>query len=81
MANAGECNKEVFENGETVAIMAGKGALEIESYVKSISEKTGQRMDWHYSGGRAVVKVLGDVDIVRTAITENQDERFQFLIY
>lgn len=81
MTLAAPCNQEVFDKGITIAMMAGKGSAEIETYVKSIAQKTGQLVDWHYVGGRAYVKVLGDVEIVRKAITNNQESGFQFLIY
>lgn len=73
------CNQEVFEKGEVAFVMAGKRSADIEEYVQGLAKQTGQQVDWHFVGGRAVVKVLGDVSVVREAAQANQSEGFQFL--
>jgi hypothetical protein len=40
----------------------------MEPWVVKVREISGQRVDWHYFGGRAVVKFIGDADEVRRAI-------------
>jgi hypothetical protein len=40
----------------------------MERWVQSIAKDSGQRVDWHYFAGRAVVKALGDADAVLTSM-------------
>lgn len=74
-----ECDPDIYKNGKTAFIMAGASANDIEEYVHSIQKKSAQILDWHYFGGRAVVKTLGDVERVKKTAAENPDDRFQFL--
>lgn len=54
-----ECDKEVFAEG--VSLLAIDGwAKDIEPWVQKVATHSGQRVDWHYSGGVAHVLVLGD---------------------
>ena len=55
------CNSEIFENGTCIGIVAGASALVIEAWVQLVAARSGQRIDWHYVGGRARVLALGDV--------------------
>lgn len=73
------CDKDIYVNGQVAFVMAGATAMQIEEYVHSIQKKSAQVLDWHYSGGRAVVKTFGDVERVRKIAAENLDHRFQFL--
>lgn len=65
-----ECDKEVFEDGEPVFLTWSIPSNAMEGWVKKVAEKSGQRVDWHFFGGRAVVKALGDLKAVRAAIEE-----------
>jgi len=60
-----ECDKKVYKKGEHIATIINLESDEIERLVKSASNDSGQRIDWHYFGGRAVVKALGDLDKAR----------------
>jgi hypothetical protein len=62
------CDSEVFESGTPVFISAEIPSEIFEVWVKSVADESGQRVDWHYVGGRAVVKALGDLDKVGEAI-------------
>lgn len=57
------CRDEIYKNGKVVTVF-DCGMLAMEGLVKEASRK-GVEMDWHYFGGRAVVKTLGDVDAAR----------------
>ena len=60
------CNTEIYEKGKTIAVFdAGKEAM--EGLVKE-ARRSGLRIDWHYFGGRAVVKTLDDPKKSLTAI-------------
>ncbi|HLC77639.1 MAG TPA: hypothetical protein VJH92_00765 [Candidatus Nanoarchaeia archaeon] len=60
------CDKKVFKKGYHLATIINLSAVEIESIVKSAAEKSGARIDWHYFGGRGVVKALGDLEKAKT---------------
>lgn len=74
------CNPNIYENGIHVATMAGPSAALIEEYIETIRKTTGQAIDWNYAAGRAVVKTTGDHELVRKAILDNPDSRFDFLV-
>jgi hypothetical protein len=65
MADAGECDKEIFEKGEYVGTVTGGDAFVIEAFVKCVAEATGVQMDWHYFGGRGRVLAIGDIEKIR----------------
>ncbi|MEX0935212.1 MAG: hypothetical protein WDZ70_02720 [Candidatus Paceibacterota bacterium] len=46
----------------------------MEEWVKKVAERSGQRVDWHFVAGRAVVKALGDISKVKQAIQELKPE-------
>ena len=54
-----ECNPEVYECGK-VALVIDACMFRAEEWVQKVTQESGQRVDWHYSGGRAVVLYLGD---------------------
>lgn len=56
-----KCDPEIYEHGVTVCMLAGAPAEVIEGMVRRMARDSGQRMDWHYIGGRANVLVIGDV--------------------
>lgn len=74
-----ECDPDIYKDGKVAFIMAGSTAADIEEYLKIIQKKSAQILDWHYFGGRAVVKTLGDVERIKRTAAENPDSRFQFL--
>lgn len=57
------CDNDIYKNGSVVMVVQG-GMLAIDGFVAEAS-RLGVKMDWHYVGGRAVVKTLGDVSIAR----------------
>ncbi len=62
------CNQEIYEKGQVVAIFDA-GMIAMEGIVKEANRK-GIIMDWHYFGGRAVVKTLGDVEKAKLALNK-----------
>lgn len=57
------CDSEVFAKGAPLLLAdtgAVGGAAMFEKWVQRVAEVSGQRVDWHYSGGVAQVLVLGD---------------------
>jgi hypothetical protein len=54
------CRPDIFEEGEHVCTIAGVPARVIEAHVRAAADLTGEPVDWHYIGGRAVVRALGD---------------------
>ncbi|MGV8142576.1 MAG: hypothetical protein ACP5NS_02980 [Candidatus Pacearchaeota archaeon] len=54
------CDRELWERGEHIATIWDLRPAQIEEAVKKAAARSGQRMDWHYVGGRACVRALGD---------------------
>jgi hypothetical protein len=63
-AQLGECAPELFERGVPVLIMAGLASTAIEAQVVRWREEQKLPIDWHFVGGRAVVRVFPE-DLAR----------------
>lgn len=65
------CDPDVYANGTVVAYAQTRGACAFEEYIQFCRRDVkGCKIDWHYVGGRAVVKVLGDVAVGVEALKE-----------
>lgn len=62
------CASDVYKRGTQVFLTHGIPSNAMESWVKLVAKRSGQEVDWHFAGGRAVVLALGDLDAVREAI-------------
>jgi len=74
------CDPDIFKNGKAVFMTHSIPSNAMERWVKMVAEKSGQPVDWSFSGGRAVVKTTGDVMVVRAAIKAllpEHDEAFR----
>ena len=56
-----KCDEEVYQSGKTVAVNGELSAEMAEAYAKMVAQKSGQKVDWFYVGGRAVFKAIGDL--------------------
>lgn len=74
MSGLPRCNRGVFEHGIVVFVTHSIRPADIEIWVREIAATSGQRVDWHYSGGRAHIKALGDIGRVKAAIRELMPE-------
>lgn len=52
-----DCNQDVFDHGYVYGVI-DMPKEKAELFCKEKSEETGNQFDWHYHGGRAVVKCL-----------------------
>jgi hypothetical protein len=68
------CDQEVYKNGAHVFTTHSIPSNAMEGWVKQVAERSGQRVDWHFVGGRAVVKALGDIPKVMQAIEDLMPE-------
>lgn len=64
------CDKKVFQNGELVFVTHTIPSNAMEGWVKKVAKRSGQRVDWHFAGGRACVLALGDIAKVHQAIVD-----------
>lgn len=55
--SSAECNDVVYKNGETVGVY-DMPKEEAEYLRKKLTKETGRLHDWHYVGGRVVMKAL-----------------------
>jgi hypothetical protein len=61
------CDRDIFENGECIATAIGSSNA-VENWVKAVAGKARARMDWHYVGGVAAIRHLGDGESRRRAV-------------
>lgn len=69
MTMSDKCDKEVYENGSQIFLTHSIPAKKIEKWIKAVAKESGQKVDWHYVGGRAVILALGDLKKVYSALT------------
>ncbi len=62
-----ECDPEVYANGELICVLDAC-MYRAEHWVRAVAQESGQKVDWHYVGGRAVVKFVGDRKKVSSAV-------------
>jgi hypothetical protein len=67
-SDQGTMDPEIFNHGEHIATVSNGSAAEVERYVRDVATLSGQRVDWHPVGGRAIVKALGDLAAARAAL-------------
>jgi hypothetical protein len=60
------CDQDIFSYGELVCVLDSNKS-NAEAWVRSVAAESGQRVDWHYYGGRVIVLVLGDYSRARCA--------------
>ena len=73
MSDPSKCEKDIYENGQMVAMIAGPRSATIEDWVTGVREASGQRVDWHFAGGRAIVLAIGDLPRVAATIRERRE--------
>ena len=69
MSDPAECDANVFKKGHSVAVLDAC-MYRAEQWVQAVAKESGQKVDWHYTGGRANVLYLGDYDKVATAVAK-----------
>lgn len=62
-----KCDEDIFKNGSGVCAIDAC-MHRAEAWVQSVARESGQRVDWHYSGGIANVLYLGDHAKVAAAV-------------
>lgn len=63
-----DCDLDIFEVGKVVKMLAGVKSAAMEVWINRVRKASGERVDWHYAAGRAVVKYVGDGSKVAAAI-------------
>ena len=79
-ADSTPCDKDLLENGELVFITHTIPSNAMEGWVKKVAALSGQRVDWHFVGGRACVRAIGDINKVEAALAQlmpEHDELYQ----
>lgn len=59
MSDPIKCDGDVFKDGSAVCVLNARSKA-AEAWVQAVAQESGQRVDWHYSGGRANVLFIGD---------------------
>ena len=73
-----ECDPEVYKNGTQVFLTNTIRSQDIETWVQKIAADSGQKVDWHFYAGRAVVLAIGDLEKVQQAILKNKNMHDEF---
>ncbi len=76
-----DCDRELWEHGEHIATIIDLDSKTIQDIVKSAAKSSGQRIDWHYVGGRACVRAMGDLDSARNYLQQElkpYDGKYRF---
>jgi hypothetical protein len=68
------CDYDIFHSGKIVYQTNGVSSNRMEGWVRKVAEESGQRVDWHFVAGWAIVKMLGDIDAVDAAIKKHLPE-------
>ncbi len=68
------CDPRIFKDGVQVFETSTIGSNALEGWVKQVAALSGQSVDWHWRGGRAVLLVLGDIEQVQGAIARLMPE-------
>ncbi len=58
----------IFEHGKTVLSVANSSTRRLNVWCAVVAERAGASMDWGYTGGRAVVKYIGNRASIVSAI-------------
>jgi hypothetical protein len=59
--NPAPCQDDIYKDGVTLEVFGDVGGSNrFEQLVQEASKKYGARMDWHFAGGRAVLKCMAD---------------------
>lgn len=61
------CDQDVFTLGHSICVLDAC-RHRAETFAQAVAADSGQRADWHYSGGRANVLYLGDHAKVAAAV-------------
>jgi hypothetical protein len=64
------CAPDIYANGKSACVLAGPRSKVIEAWVRRVAAVSEQQVDWHFVGGRAVVRYIGDVVRVIGAVRE-----------
>ena len=55
MDNCQKCDKDIYENGTEVFFTHTIYADDLETWINKVAEESGQKVDWHYYAGRAII--------------------------
>lgn len=66
------CNPEIFFKGSLLCWIDGK-MWDIENWVVAVRERANAEVDWHYIGGQACVKHLGDAESLQRTLAVVKD--------
>jgi hypothetical protein len=68
MSDKHMCDDDVYRNGTTIAMTTDLPKEGIQRITELLAVETGAKVDWHYVGGRGVIKTLGDPQVARDKI-------------
>ena len=73
------CDQKIFKKGEVLFVTHTIPSNSMEEWVQNVAKDSGQSVDWHFMGGRAVVLAIGDLNKVRNSMRKlmpDHDHRY-----
>jgi hypothetical protein len=68
-----KCDPEVYKKGKPICMFHAP-SVPTEEWVRKVAAESGDRVDWHYVGGYAIVKFIGDREKVERAVIKLMGE-------
>lgn len=62
------CDPHIMNDGISVFVTHSISSNRMERWVKEVAKESGQLVDWHFVGGRANIRAIGDLGAVKRAI-------------
>ena len=69
-----QCDPKFIKFGKPVLTIHAILSDEIEALVRKLADISGQKVDWRFTNGKAVVLVIGDVEKVKKAFEKIKPE-------
>lgn len=71
--NSEVCNSDIYKNGKHIITLSSNTKLIVNQLCEIMNEQACNKcfFDWHYIGGRAVVKYIGDYSTARQILINN----------
>lgn len=77
------CSDDVYKKGTVLFVTNSIPSNAMEGWVQSVAKDSNQPVDWHFMGGRAVIKALGDLNAVKASMRKlmlDHDKLFEIAV-
>jgi len=64
------CDPKIFEKGECIGTIHTYPSTQVEAFVRHAAHVSGQKIDWHYAGGRGQILTLAKSEEDKSAVIQ-----------